>query len=69
MDKKINAMYWDEIDWLTEEYVEKLIEMSIPSITIDEDDIMPLAKGITDFATEYLEKEVGANFPYVDEDF
>lgn len=29
ISKKGNMMYWDEIDGLTEEYVEKLVEYSI----------------------------------------
>ena len=67
--KKGNIIYWDAIDNLTEEYVRNMLEMSVPNIVLEYDDILALGKEITDFVVEHLEKEVGANFPYVDESY
>ena len=69
MNKKNNMAYWDGIDNLTEEYVRNMLEMSTPSIVLEYDDILALGKEITDFVVAHLEKEVGANFPYVDENY
>lgn len=69
MNKKNNMAYWDAIDELTEEYVRNMLEMSNPSIVLEYDDILALGKEVTDFVTEHLKKEVGANFPYVDENY
>ena len=69
MNKKNNTAYWDAIDNLTEEYVRNMLEMSVPSIVLEYDDILALGKEITDFVVAHLEKEVGANFPYVDENY
>lgn len=69
MNKKANMAYWDGIDDLTEEYVRNMLEISVPSIVLEYDDILALGKEITDFVVAHLEKEVGANFPYVDENY
>lgn len=69
MDKKANMRYWDGIDELTEEYVRNMLEMSVPSIVIEYDDILALGKEITDFVVAHLKQEVGANFPFVDENY
>jgi len=69
MNKKANMTYWDNIDDLTEEYVRNMLEMSVPSIVLEYDDILTLGKEITDFVVAHLKKEVGANFPYVDENY
>lgn len=69
MDKKANMMYWDGIDELTEEYVRNMLEMSVPSIVLEYDDILALGKEITDFVVAHLKKEVGAEFPFVDENY
>ena len=69
MSKKGNMAYWDMIDDMTEEYVRKMLEMSTPSIELEYDDILALGKEITEFVVAHLQKEVGANFPYVDENY
>ena len=69
MNKKNNMAYWDAIDDITEEYVKSMLEMSTPSIELEYDDILTLGKEITDFVVAHLEKEVGANFPFVDENY
>lgn len=78
--KKANMAYWDEIDWVTEDYVKALIVRSHKEIpTGDEfeeefdedfDDVVTeMAKEITEFATKLLEDRIGAEFPYVDENY
>lgn len=72
--KKANMAYWDMIDYFAEEYVRDLISMSNPKIQIDEeldedDVIMELGKEITEFATKLLTERLGAEFPYVDENY
>lgn len=74
--KKANMAYWDEIDWVTEDYVKALIVRSHKEIpTGDEfeeefdDVVLELGKEITEFATKLLEERLGAEFPYVDEDY
>lgn len=69
MDKKANMAYWDAIDEITEDYVRNMLDMSVPSITLEYDDILSLGKEITDFVVAHLKNEVGANFPYVDENY
>lgn len=69
MDKKENMRYWDAIDELTEEYVRNMLEMSVPSVVLEYDDILALGKEITDFVVAHLKKEVGVDFPYVDENY
>ena len=69
MNKKANMAYWDAIDEITEDYVRNMLEMSNPSIVLEYDDILELGKEVTDFVVAHLKKEVGANFPYVDENY
>lgn len=71
--KKGNMAYWDMIDYLSEEYVKDLINMSNPEVQIDDEDfddvVLELGKEITEFATKLLEERIGAKFPYVDENY
>ena len=71
--KKANMAYWDSIDGLAENYVTQLIAHSMPSVLIDDEEyddaVLELGKEITEFATKLLEEKLGANFPYVDEDY
>ena len=71
-DKKSNVFYWDAIDNLSEDYIRNLIEFSVEKVSIyedDYDDIMDLAKEITEFATKLLEEKISAECPYIDEDY
>ena len=71
-DKKSNVFYWDTIDRLSENYVRDLIEFSTEKVSIYEDDydnLMALAKEVTEFATKLLEEKISAEFPYVDENY
>lgn len=71
-DKKSNVFYWDAIDHLSEDYVQALIEFSTEKVSIYEDDydeIMALAKEVTEFATNLLKERVSAEFPYIDENY
>ena len=78
--KKANMMYWDGIDTLSERYVERLMAFSqnIPIYADEfeekfdesqEDVVLELGKEITEFATKLLEERLGAEFPYVDENY
>ena len=71
--KKANMAYWDSIDGLAEEYVVQLIAHSMPSVVIDDEEyddaVLELGKEITEFATKLLEERLGAEFPYVDENY
>ena len=71
--KKANMAYWDSIDGLAEEYVKQLIAHSMPSVVIDDEEyddaVLELGKEITEFATKLLEERLGAEFPYVDENY
>lgn len=73
MDKKRNMQYWNGIDGLAEEYVRNLYRYSITNAHIDEDDmedvIIDIGKQVTELATKLLEQELGAKFPYVDENY
>ena len=72
INKKYNMAYWDEIDNLSENYIRNLIEFSVEKVSIyedDYDDIMDLAKEITEFATKLLEEKISAEFPYIDENY
>ena len=72
MSKKGNMAYWDAIDELTEEYVRNLIEYSTEKTSLyedDDDEIMDLAKEVTEFATKLLAERISAEFPYVDENY
>lgn len=76
MSKKGNMAYWDTIDGLAVEYVEQLIKYSTNPVKLgdndfmdDDDVILEISKIITEFATELLETEYGAKFPYVDENY
>lgn len=72
INKKYNMAYWDAIDNLSEDYIRNLIEFSTEKVSIyedDYDDIMDLAKEITEFATKLLEEKISAEFPYIDEDY
>lgn len=79
--KKANMACWDMIDDLSDEYVKGLMAMSHKAIPQDEDEfeemfdedfndvVTELGKEITEFATKLLEERLGAEFPYVDEDY
>ena len=72
VNKKYNMAYWDEIDNLSENYIRNLIEFSVEKVSMyedDYDDIMDLAKEITEFATKLLEEKISAEFPYIDENY
>ena len=72
INKKYNMAYWDAIDNLSEDYIRNLIEFSTEKVSIyedDYDDIMDLAKEITEFATKLLEEKISAEFPYIDENY
>lgn len=76
MSKKGNMAYWDAIDELSTEFASKLIECSTRPVkcgdefVLDDDDIMiDISKQITEFATNLLMSEYGAEFPYVDENY
>lgn len=72
INKKYNMAYWDAIDNLSENYIRNLIEFSVEKVSIyedDYDDIMNLAKEITEFATKLLEEKISAEFPYIDENY
>ena len=74
LSKKGNMMYWDEIDYLSEEYVKQIIEFStkkldIPDFVGEEDMIVEVGKEVTECIINYLEKNYGAEFPYVDENY
>ena len=72
INKKYNMAYWDEIDNLSENYIRNLIEFSVEKVSIyedDYDDIMDLAKEITEFATKIQKEKISAEFPYIDEDY
>ena len=72
INKKYNMAYWDAIDNLSENYIRNLIEFSVEKVSIyedDYDDIMDLAKEITEFATKLLEEKISAEFPYIDENY
>lgn len=77
MSKKGNMAYWDAIDDLATEYVEQLIGFSTKSVkngddfvlNDDDDSLTYISKRITEFATNLLESEYGAEFPYVDENY
>jgi hypothetical protein len=68
------------IDYFAEEYVRDLISMSKKHIPQGEefveefdedfdDTVLELGKEITEFATKLLEERLGAEFPYVDENY
>ena len=79
--KKANMAYWDMIDDLADEYVKGLMAMSHKEIPQDEDEfeevfeedfnevVTELGKEITELATKLLEERLGAEFPYVDENY
>lgn len=69
MSKKGNMVYWDAIDGWTENYVKSLMDFSTKQVELDDDVAMDMAKRITEFATNLLTKECGAEFPYVDENY
>ena len=72
INKKHNMAYWDAIDDLSENYIRNLIEFSVEKVSMyedDYDDIMDLAKEITEFATKLLEEKISAEFPYIDENY
>ena len=72
INKKYNMAYWDAIDNLSENYIRNLIEFSVEKVSMyedDYDDIMDLAKEITEFATKLLEEKISAEFPYIDENY
>ena len=72
INKKYNMSYWDAIDNLSEYYIRNLIEFSTEKVSIyedDYDDIMGLAKEITEFATKLLEEKISAEFPYIYENY
>lgn len=69
MGKKGNMVYWDAIDDWTENYVRSLMDFSTKQIELDDDAAMDIAKRITEFATNLLTEEYGAEFPYVDENY
>ncbi len=69
MGKKGNVMYWDAIDDLCENFTRDLLAFSVPGINVGNDDILYLQNEIRDFAVKFLEKESGAKFPFIDEDF
>ena len=72
INKKYNMAYWDAIDDLSENYIRNLIEFSVEKVSMyedDYDDIMDLAKEITEFATKLLEEKISAEFPYIDENY
>lgn len=70
-DKKINAEYWDEIDNISEHYVEQLIKLSakgvlIPDFMSQSDVIAEVGKIVAENTINVLEKHFGAEFPYVE---
>lgn len=70
-DKKINAEYWDEIDNISEHYVEQLIKLSakgvlIPDFMSQSDVIAEVSKIVAENTINVLEKHFGAEFPYVE---
>ena len=70
-DKKVNAEYWDEIDNISERYVEQLIKLSAKGISIPDfvntsDVITEVGKIVAESAINVLEKHFGAEFPYVE---
>lgn len=78
--KKANMMYWDEIDDMAERYVKQLMAYSQKEIPDGEefeeefeedfdDVVMELGKAITEFATKLLIERLGAEFPYIDENY
>ena len=79
--KKANMAYWDAIDDMSDEYVKGLMAMSQEKIPQDEEEfeekfdedlndvVTELGKEITEFATNLLKARLGADFPYVDEDY
>ena len=72
INKKYNMAYWDAIDNLSENYIRNLIEFSVEKVSMyedDYDDIIDLAKEITEFATKLLEEKISAEFPYIDENY
>ena len=60
---------WDNIDLLTEKYVEALLGMSSEPVVLQGDDLLALGKEVTEMVVAYLEKEVGAKFPELNESF
>lgn len=60
---------WDRIDLLTEKYLEALLGMSVEPVVLQGDDLLALGKEVTEMVVAYLEKEVGAKFPAVDENY
>lgn len=74
MDKKANMRYWDAIDGLAEDYLRALLEFSyspwqVPDDEEEDDVILRLGKEITEVAVKMLQDNLGANFPYVDENY
>lgn len=74
MGKKGNAIYWDAIDAVSEEYVRKIIEFSIKELNIpaymtEDDVVLEVGKEVTECVVKQLEQHFGAEFPFVDENY
>ena len=76
-DKKANVEFWDEIDDLAIDYLERFLEKGhVPTpdegIDCDQDIVVGIAKSIVETTLEEL-KEVGIDtdkhYPYVDCDY
>ena len=71
MSKKANMTYWDNIDWLTKDYIKELLTYSMPTVILadEENELLEMGKEVTEFVIKMLEERCGANFPYVDENY
>ena len=65
--KKTNAYYWDEIDNITQDYLEALAKMAGIEIVEEGGDVIDDVSEVRDYAVKRVQKRFKVKFPYVDE--